>query len=441
MEIKMNTKLKNKALLLGLLIAATGHAGLGDENTSEERRLSRSAPSSPQRTALTARNGRPMEGGNLASLKLGALSALRAQVQVEQAASPTGSTTTASGRTASVAATHLTTGTMFTAGSAAMTAEAANMFVGQNVSLQQELAAVNGELAKTKAKLEKLQTQTKRQRGALIQTATELVRKNLGEQIEGLASLVRKFGHKFPNNENLHANVDTLRTNAGKYVKEKEELAILLGKERKKTAAYAELTQQLAAAVLQLTRDPNQPVQADKLKPAGSVDNLKVMIDILNLLVSQKEQELEAMVSVKLDQMLLSKEQGTQNARVSAAQLRGFFIPSVSGQPSEFDRLLGNCKNALQRVLANNGMFGSTARVDGLKALTKELNALVHIGKLVLGAEPALRFAEEHNPSTSDVTQESILQKVHSERAEMAAKLAAASVQPEEDDDDDSEKE
>lgn len=211
-------------------------------------------------------------------------------------------------------------------------------------------------------------------------------------------------------------------------------------KERKKTAAYAELTQQLAGAVLQLTRDPNQPAQADELKPAGSIDNLSVMIEILKLLVSQKEQELEAMVSVKLEKMLLSKEEGKQlTARASAAQLRGFFISPAEGQPSEFDRLLGNCKNALQGVLANNGMFGATARAGGLKALTAELNALMHIGKLVLGADPALKLAEELDPSTSDVTQESILRNVHSARAEMATRLTAASVQPEEDEDDDSE--
>lgn len=67
-----------------------------------------------------------------------------------------------------------------------------------------------------------MQAQTKRQRGALASTAAKLVGANPGEQIEGLASLVRKFGHKFPNNEKLHDNVDTLRTNAGKYVKEKK---------------------------------------------------------------------------------------------------------------------------------------------------------------------------------------------------------------------------
>lgn len=150
----MNTKLKNKALLLGLLIAATGHAGLEDENTSEEgRRLSRSAPSSPQRPALAARNGRPVEDGG-APLKLSALSALRAQVQTE-AGSPTSSTTTASGRTASVAATHLTAGTMFTAGSA-MTAEGTRMFVGQNVSLQQRLEAVDSELKKSQGQAGKI---------------------------------------------------------------------------------------------------------------------------------------------------------------------------------------------------------------------------------------------------------------------------------------------
>ncbi len=436
--MKMNTKLKNKALLLGLLIASTGHAGPGDENTPEpeESRLSRSAPSSPERSALSAHNGQqgqPVEDGE-APLKLSTLGALRAQVE-EAPSSPIGSTVPASGRTASVAATNLTARTMYTVGSA-VTAETASMLVGQNVSLQQRLAAAEDELNKNKARLKKLQEQTKRQQTVLVSTAATLVDENPGKQIEGLASLVRKFGHKF-NDDELRKNVDTLRVNAGKYVREKENLATLLEKERKKTAAYAELTQQLAAAVLQLTRDPSQPAQTDDFKPAGSIDNLRVMIDILNLLVSQKEQELEAMVSVKLDKMLLSKEEGQQlSARASAAQLRGFFISPAEGQPSEFDRVLGNCQNALQKVLANNGMFGSTARVDGLRALTAELNALIHVGKLVLGADPALRFAEEHDPSNSDADRGSILEKVHSERAAMAARLAAtASEEPEEEDD------